>query len=190
MQRPVQVTFRNMTVSDALEAACWAEADKLEQYFNRITGCRIVVDRSHQRHRKGNLFEIRIDLSLPGDHVIVNRQPPAHQTDEDVWVAVREAFDTARRRLEDYARKRNGRVKTHESPPLGRVVRILPGDDYGFLETTDGREVYFHRNSVLRDAFDRLVVGSEVHFGEETGDKGPQASFVDLAGWHQPASPN
>jgi ribosomal subunit interface protein len=102
MQVPVQVTFRDMPVSDAVEAACWDEAAKLERYFERITSCRIVVAASHRRHQKGNLFEIRIVLSVPGRELVVNREPPAHHEDEDVYVAIREAFDTTRRQLEDY----------------------------------------------------------------------------------------
>jgi ribosomal subunit interface protein len=183
MEIPVQVTFRDMPVSDAVEAVCWEEAAKLDRYYDRITACRIVVAESHRR-QKGNLFEIRVDVTLPGGELVVNREPPLHHTDEDVYVAIREAFDKARRRLEDYARRQRGRVKAHDPPPHGRVSKLMPHAGYGFIETPDGREIYFHRNSVLQEAFDRLQIGSQVRFEEAEGAKGPQASSVSLLGKH------
>jgi ribosomal subunit interface protein len=124
MQVPVQVTFRDMPVSDAVEAACWDEAAKLERYFERITSCRIVVAASHRHHRKGNLFEVRIVLNVPGSEIVVNREPANHHSDEDVYVAVREAFDTARRQLEEYVDRLRRHVPVadtgNEVPPEAR----------------------------------------------------------------------
>ncbi len=122
MQVPVQVTFRDMPVSDAIEAACWEESEKLERYYDRITSCRIVVAESHHRRQKGNLFEIRIDLAVPGRVLVVNREPSKHHRDEDVYVAIREAFERARRQLEDFVDRQRGQVKTHEELPGGRQV--------------------------------------------------------------------
>ena len=103
MQVPVQVTFRDMPVSDAVEAACWEEAARLERYYDRVTSCRVVIAES--RHRAG-VFEVRIDLAVPGRLLVVTDQPPEDHADSDVFAAVREAFARARRQLEDYARKR------------------------------------------------------------------------------------
>jgi cold shock CspA family protein len=97
-------------------------------------------------------------------------------------VAIRDAFDAARRRLEDYARKQRGDVKVYEQLPLAQVQKIFPQQGYGFLETTDGREIYFHRNSVLHPGFDGLAIGTKVRFAEELGQEGPQASSVAIAG--------
>lgn len=104
MHVPVQVTFRDMPVSDAVEAACWEEADKLEREFDRIANCRIVVVEAHGRNSNGAAFEIRIDLSVPGRILVINRRPPPDRADTDVFAALREAFDAARRQLEDYVR--------------------------------------------------------------------------------------
>ncbi len=79
--------------------------------------------------------------------------------------------------IEDYVRELRGAVKTHEAAALGRV-RLEPELDYGFLETPDNREIYFHRNSVLGPGFDKLEIGAEVRFVEEEGEQGPQASTV------------
>jgi cold shock CspA family protein len=95
-------------------------------------------------------------------------------------VAIREAFDIARRQLQDHARRQRGTVKATTKPPRGRISQLSPIDEYGFIEAEDGHEVYFQRSSVLKDAFHRLVVGTEVSFVEERGDKGPQASTVRL----------
>jgi cold shock CspA family protein len=74
-----------------------------------------------------------------------------------------------------------GDVKRDIAPERGRVAKLIAEENYGFIESPDGREIYFHRNSVLDGAFDRLKVGAEVRFVEEDGDKGPQASTVHLA---------
>lgn len=184
MQVPVQVTFRHMSVADAVERRCWEEAEKLERYYDRITSCRIVIEQPHRRHQQGNLFQIRIDLTVPGSEIVINREPPAHHSSEDVHVALREAFDTARRKLEDYARRTRHQVKTHTSKPQAVVTRLFTQDGYGFLETPDGREIYFHRNSVLHDRYDDLTVADVVAFHEEEGEKGPQASSVSLVEHH------
>jgi cold shock CspA family protein len=89
-----------------------------------------------------------------------------------------------KRQLEDYARKRRGKVKQHEAPSGGHVISLHPEEDYGKIETPDGRVIYFHRNSVLNNEFDRLEVGTEVRFAEEAGEQGPQASSVTLVGKH------
>ncbi len=178
MQIPVQVTFRHMSVPETVESQCWKEAEKLERYFDRITGCRVVIEQPHRHHRKGNLYQVRIDLTVPGSEIVVNREPPAHQADEDIQVAVREAFDTARRELEDYVRRMRGQVKPHDVPTHATVARLFPNDGYGFLRTPDGREVYFHRNSVLGGAFEALAPGTHVSYREEDGEKGPQATSI------------
>ncbi len=94
--------------------------------------------------------------------------------------AINDAFKAAGRRLEDFARRQRGDVKTHELLPIGRVNRLIKEKGYGFLTTLDGREIYFHKDSVLNRGFSRLKVGSSVSFAEEAGEKGPQASTVRI----------
>ncbi|MFQ5792820.1 MAG: cold shock domain-containing protein, partial [Acidobacteriota bacterium] len=119
---------------------------------------------------------------LPGEELVVSRNPADHAAHEDVYVAVRDAFDEVRRQLEDCVRRRRGHLKRREGLPRARVRRLFKENGYGFLETIDGREIYFHRNSVLRNRFDLLKVGTEVRFSEEKGEKGPQASTVEMIG--------
>ncbi len=182
MEHPVQLTFRGLEPSDALTKAVEDRAHELEQYFNKIQTCKVMVESTHRSHRQGNLYHVRVRLTVPGEELVVSRDPAEHAQNEDMYVAINDAFKETVRRLEDYVRRRRGRVKERVGPPLGRVVKIFPDEDYGFLEDEEGREIYFHRNSVLDGAFAQLEVGSEVRFAEEPGEKGPQASTVSRIG--------
>jgi cold shock CspA family protein len=184
MERPLQVAFEGVSPSAAVEAACRAEVEKLAGYGETLIGCRVVVALPHRHHRQGNLYAIRIDLKVPGGEVFVNRLPAAHQRDEDVFIALHEAFASARRQLQDHLRRRRHQVKAHAGPAHGRVLRLAPDQDHGFLRAHDGREVYFHRHSVLGVDFAELVPGTEVRFVEEQGEKGPSATSVTPVGRH------
>lgn len=186
MQLPLQITFRQIPHSDAIEAKIREKAARLDRFAEHIMACRVVIEAPHRRHHQGTLYQVRIDLTLPGGELVVNREPRLNHAHEDVYVAIRDAFDAAARQLEDYVRRQRVAVKTHEAPPCGRVARLLPEKDCGFIETADGREVYFHRNSVLNDGFDELTAGAEVRFVEEPGEQGPQASTVRPVGKHHP----
>lgn len=184
MQLPLEITFRNMDSSEALESNIREKADKLERYYDRIMSCRVAVEAQHRHHHKGNIYHCRIDLTVPGKELVVSREPHRNHAHEDPYVAVRDAFDAMRKQLEAFARQQRGEVKTHEAPPHGRVIELVPSQDFGRIGTADGREVYFHRNSVVNGDFEKLDVGSEVRFVEEAGDEGPQASTVSVVGKH------
>lgn len=180
MQQPLQISFRHMEPSIAVEAKIREKASKLEQFYDRIMGCRVVVEAPHRHHHQGKLYHVRIDLTVPGGELVVSREHHEKQAHEDVYIAIRDAFNAAQRQLESYAQRQRGAVKHHESPPQGRISALIPEQDYGKIETIDGREVYFHRNSVLNGSFENLEVGNEVRFLEEDGEQGPQASTVHL----------
>lgn len=184
MKLPLQITFRHMERSDSLTAAIEEKAEKLDRFSDQIMACRVVIESPHQHHNKGQIFEVRVDLTVPGGEIVASRDAGLNHAHEDVYVALRDAFSAVTRQLEDYVRKQQRKVKLHEAPPHGRISRLIPEEDHGFIETQDGREVYFHRNSVLQEAFETLEVGSEVRYAEENGDAGPQASTVALIGKH------
>ena len=184
MQLNPEITFRGFPHSDALEADIREKVDKLDRFFEHIMSCRVVVESGHKHHHKGNIYHVRVALTVPGRELVVSRDPKQHQAHQDPFVAVRDAFDAARRQLEDYARQLRGDVKSHELPGHGRVVELVPAMDFGRIETPDGRSVYFHRNSVLDADFDKLEEGVEVRFVEEQGEEGPQASTVHIVGRH------
>jgi cold shock CspA family protein/ribosome-associated translation inhibitor RaiA len=206
MDKALQITFRNMPASAAIEANLREKAAKLESLYDKIMSCRVIVEAPHRHHHKGKAYQVRIDLTVPGGELVINRapkrlnpaklklpevsdkdlteshEPSRHGAHEDVYVAIRDAFDAAGRKLQDFGRRRRGKVKVHEPTALARVTKLFPFEDYGFLGTADGREIYFHKNSVLPPGFDFLVEGSEIHFTEEMGEKGPQATTVRVIG--------
>ncbi len=184
MQLPLQITFRGMEPSGAVEANIREKAEELEIFTEHITSCRVIVDAPHKHHLKGLLYSVKVDITLPNKEIVASRHPDEHHAHEDVYVAIRDAFNAAGRQLEEYVRRRRAKVKTHELPPHGIISKLYPHEDYGMIETPDGREIYFHRNSVLNADFDKLENGARVHFTEELGEKGPQASSVHIEGRH------
>ncbi|NQW11254.1 MAG: HPF/RaiA family ribosome-associated protein [Alphaproteobacteria bacterium] len=186
MKIPVQISFRNTDRSEAVEAKVRERAEGLDKYFGHITSCRVMIEAPERRRHQGKLFHVRVELGVPGKELVANRHPAEHHAHEDVYVAVRDAFDAARRQLEDYARKLSGRVKTHDVPLHGKVLRLFPNEGYGFIEASDGQEIYFHGNSIVGASFDDLDVGSDVRLevAEGESDKGSQASTVRLIGKH------
>jgi len=196
MTLPIQITFRNIEHSGRIEAKIRQEAAKLEKFYSPIMSCRVMVEAPEHRRRYGELHHVRIDLGVPGGELVVKNEPDLHSSiqgegkktakrlevgtpHKHVEVAIRDAFRSARRELQDYARRQRGDIKIHEAQ-RAHVAELFPEKGYGFLETADGRQIYFHKSSVLHSAFDRIKVGSAVAFAEEQGEHGPQASTVKV----------
>lgn len=193
---PLQITVRNIQHSEAADAQIREEVARLEELFDQLIHCRVVVEMPHQHHERGNPFQVQIRLEVPGTELIVSHQPSLHAQSvdleetrhhkalelegahKDLYLVIHDAFRKARRQLQEYIQRHRRDVKQHAELPVGRVARLFREAGYGFLETIDGREVYFHRNSVLGDRFTSLEVGATVEFVEEAGEKGPQASTV------------
>jgi cold shock CspA family protein len=191
MQTPVEIDFQGINADDRLRSCVNRNISTLEQRFGRITACRVVIRGPSERHHKGGAFDVSIRLTLPqGREVDIARtegRVREAETDNrllDPIVAVNDAFKRARRRLQDHARRMQGQVKAHDGPPIATVTRYNDATGFGFLETQDGREVYFHKNSVLDDGARLVAPGTRVTFFEEMGEKGPQASTVRVLGKH------
>ncbi|TAM75426.1 HPF/RaiA family ribosome-associated protein [bacterium] len=201
MEVAPRITLRNMEHSEALEGLIGDEIAALERFYERIITARIAVEYPHRHRERGNIVHVRIDIVVPGEELVITHEPSLHGTMQgleaeewaksfetearykDAYLAVREAFHKARRVLEDYVLRMRDEERPGEraTAPQGRVVKIDAAKGFGFLEAPDGREIYFHRDSVLDGAFKRLKVGSTVRFAEEEGEKGPQASTVRQA---------
>lgn len=182
MQKPLQVTFHQMESSDALQDTIEAHVAQLEKIYDRLMSCRVVLEMASRNQQSGNIYRVGIEATIPGyRELVVSRERGNRQEHEDVYVAIRDAFAAMERQLKEMAQRRQGEVKLHvPTHQTATVAQLFDGDDFGFLETSDNREIYFHRNSVVNDAFDRLEIGIEVRFIEEQGDDGSQATMVEL----------
>jgi cold shock CspA family protein/ribosome-associated translation inhibitor RaiA len=183
MSIPLEITFENgLRSSDALRRRISKEAEKLERFHARIVACRVAVKGRSHRRTQGDLFDVRLQISTPGGpDIVIDRNPAADHAHEDAYVAIRDAFNAARRRLQDQHRRQQGKTKVHEAPAEGRIIR-LSKDGYGFIESTDGREVYFHCNAVKNRSPNALRKGAKVRFVESDTDGRVQASTVHLMG--------
>jgi cold shock CspA family protein len=197
MLLPVQVSFRNIHERAALEPYVLKEAARLERFYKRISSCRVMVERP-QRATSGKLFHVRIDVGVPDGELVVRHAPTLHGTlqhlkeqrsrqeadsvllQKNPLRAIHEAFQEMSRQLQDYARRQRRAVKTKEGLQEGTVKEILQRKGFGFLETEEGREVYFQESAVLQGHFPQLRTGMRVKFVEEMGEKGPQASTVRM----------
>jgi ribosomal subunit interface protein len=120
MKLPLEIVFRNVSRTDEIEERIRNKAGKLDRFFDRITGCRVVVEAPHKSHQKGNNYHVRIELTVPGGELVVNRDPqtPAH---EDLNIALRDAFQAAQRQLQAYSEKRNAST-SHTGMRITEVI--------------------------------------------------------------------
>jgi ribosomal subunit interface protein len=116
MQLPLQITFRDFPSSEAVEARIRARVEKLERMFDSITACRVVVEAPHQHHHKGRIYSVSVDVTVPEDEIVVGRHGGANHAHEDVYVAIRDAFDALSRRLQERVDRARGDVKQHTLP--------------------------------------------------------------------------
>ncbi len=180
MQVPLEVSFRDVKKTPDLDSLIEEKTAKLEKVCNHMTSCRVAVEKPQKHIRTGSPYRVRIEINVPPTHkVIVKREPGDGEMHDEIGTVLRDAFDAARRQLKDLVEQQQGEVKTHPMQEAQAVVaKIFRDEGYGFLKTINDREVYFHKNSVLKNDFDRLEIGTGVRYIEETGEKGPQATSV------------
>jgi ribosomal subunit interface protein len=181
MEEPLEIAFHNLEPSDALEAEIRERFAKLDRIYDRLTACRVSVEALHKQHRTGNVFEVHIDMLVPGAELVVSKQPQKAKqryANPDVYTSIRDAFDAAERQLKRF--KRQQREDLQPQAPLfqGQIVEVHPDEDWGYLLTKEGALLYFHRNAVLDGSFDGLQMGDVVHYVETMGDTGPTAAKV------------
>lgn len=167
------LTLRNIKPSPSLKNAIDQKMEKLEGLYPRLVSGRVVIESPNRRHHHGNLVVVHIYLTTGGSKGVI-----VHQRDQDVQVAIRDAFEAIHRQLQDLTKRGREKVRNHKVLPRASVSKLFLEEGYGFIESPDGREIYFHRNSVHGDGFDQLQVGTELHFSEEMGEQGPQAVSI------------
>lgn len=181
MQKPLQITFRGSNdPTGAIHKFIEEHAEKLDTFHKNIIGCQVVVESPHHHHHKGNLYQVRVNLSVPGHKFVASSESKNDHAHEDVYVAVRDAFEAINRQLESITHIQRGDVKVHIALPEGSVSILFPENDCGRLVTPDGQDIYFHRNSLQNGDFDRLKIGTLVAYEAEMGDDGLQATYVKI----------
>jgi ribosomal subunit interface protein len=182
MKVPLELSFRDVEKTPELEDLIRDKVSKLERYCDHLNSCRVAVEKPQEHQRSGSPYRVRVNMTVPPGHELaVSREPGEGDLREEIQVAIRDAFDSAARQLKRLVDKQQGEVKQHpEQETMGLVSKLLPEEGYGFIQTQEGREIYFHRNSVLHDDFDRLETGTGVRYVEEPGEQGPQASTVQI----------
>ena len=176
MKQPIQIQFHGMEASPVLEAAAREKAGKLDRYFDELMACRVDIELQHKHHHQGRPYAVRVDLTLRGHEITASR---VHH--EDVYEALRDAFDRIRRQLEDVVQQDRGEKKQHAIELQGEVVRLDDDGDYGFIRSPDGDEYYFGRENMANLPFEHLQIGSRVHFVPELAAEGRQAKRVSVA---------
>jgi|SRR5690554_6925712 len=181
MKTPLELSFTNSSPSEPLRQRIEARVTRLERYFQGIIACRVFVEIANQSQYNIQDYSVRIVLTVPGQELAISANPrPNERGHRDAYVAIRDAFDAAERRLKDYS-DRLREIRKSPAPdeePVAVVARVFPELGYGFLEAPSGREIYFHQNAVVNQGFDKLNIGAGVQFDEEIGLNGPQATRV------------
>lgn len=174
MRLKPQITFRDIPHSPAVEQDILKKIDKIEQFYSHLMRCDVVIEQTQKHKHNGKIYQPRISVSVPGDKITIT-----NVSNEDVYIAIRDAFDALRRRLKSFAKKQRGEVKTHELTIKGKIVRIFKEEAFGFIEAQN-EEYFFTNFNVYNTRFENLRVGLMVEFIPAEGDDGHLAHRVNI----------
>jgi len=188
MNVPLELTFRGLEKIESIEALIREKAARLERFCDHLSSCRVIVEKPQAHQERGAGFRVRVDMTVPPGHELVaHRGPTEGDLHEELQQVIRETFAAAERQLKELTERQRREVKRHPDQQVDALVeRVFREEGYGFLRTADGRQIYFHRNSVLNDEFDALQEGAGVRFAEEMGKEGPQATTVQVVSGQPP----
>ncbi len=177
----LEVSFRDIEKNDSIERSIRDRVGKLEETSPELVSVRIAIEQPQKHQRSGSPYRVRLHVTVPGHEYVIKREPGEGDMHVPVNRVIADAFAAAKRVLKDHSAKQRGEIKApSEDYETGFVSRLLPSESYGFLSTPEGEEIFFHRNSVLHHDFERLCIGTEVRFVAEEGEKGTQASTVQI----------
>lgn len=183
MEGPVEIVFKNVTKTPQLEELLNRRIAKLEKMCSYMISCRIAIEKPQQYQDTGNPYQVRIDIKVPHAHEIVAKQL-AGQGDMHfpIQSVIGSVFDAAERQLNGLTDRQHREIKAHpQQQVMGVVNQLFTEEDYGFIKALDsGEDLYFHRNSLVNANFNNLKVGTGVRFVSEQGEKGLQASSVEI----------
>jgi cold shock CspA family protein/ribosome-associated translation inhibitor RaiA len=183
MQVPAEITIKDIEKTPELEEHINKKIAKLEKLCSYIISCRVSVERPQIHPETSNPHRVRIDIKLPPSHEIVAKNLSSrHNVHDPLPIIINKTFRAAERQLIKITKIQHKIVKTHLlQQTMGIVHRLFPEQGYGFIKTLDTAEdVYFNKNSVLHNDFSRIKLGTGIRFASEMGDKGLQASSVEI----------
>jgi cold shock CspA family protein/ribosome-associated translation inhibitor RaiA len=184
MQVPPEISFHQLPEGYRVDArrVVTAEVARLERIADLIS-CRVAVEESQQRHRTGNRFRVRVEVSLPAKDLVAVAEDEQRRDTQSLLVTIRQAFRAMERQVKAASHRRRGEVKRHdgEEMNLAIVVRLFPQAGYGFVKDVETEEeIYVHEHAVTGGDFGRLEEGTQVRYTAVTGEEGPQASSVHI----------
>ncbi len=173
----IQITFKdNIKHSLAVEERISEKVEKLEHIFDRILGCKVVVEQVQKHQKQGKLYNISICLFVPGKELAVSRHPH-----ENLYLALQSAIDGMRVQLEEYRERYYHDVKDHGFRLTGEIARLFDEELYGFIVDEEENEYYFNLSHLVDIKFDQLRQGEKVRFIPAMGNEGPQARRVTVS---------
>jgi len=182
METPIQITFKNLDSSAALEDHIRERAGKLKRFHSNITSCHVVVDVPHRAAATTRPpLGVTLDVEIPGRTLVAKSGKDGHDAKGGTVAMVNRVFEAMERQLGEHADIRSQQVKTHEGAgDTGTIIRLFPDQSYGFIEALGSPDLYFTRNAVVDGSFDDLQVGMMVRLTRASmeGPMGPQASSV------------
>lgn len=183
MEKPLEITYRNVEKSRDIDSLIREKAAKLDEMHDRITSCRVSVEKPQEHQKTGNRYRVRIELHVPpGKDLVVRREASEGDMHDPLRVVINEAFKKISKQLKKIKGKQQEGPKNNAAGPeeTGMVARLFPEEGYGFIKTLSDREVFFHRNSLANADFESLETGTGVRILEQEGEKGPQAATVHV----------
>lgn len=182
MQVPPEITYIGVERTAALDDLMQKQVARLEKICDYIISVHIAVQNYTQRHRTGNSYRVRVDTRIPRkQEMVVKRVSVASRRFEPLPTVIRRAFESAERKLGSLVERQRNEVKFHpQNQVMAFVDKVFQEEGYGFLKSLDGRQIYFHKNSCLHREWERLRVGTGVRYTEEEGEKGPQATSLEI----------
>ena len=180
MQIAPEIIFHDVDRSEWVENYIVERLGRLEKFAEGITRCHVTLAQEGASHSKGNRYSVMVEVRLPPNQdLAAKKQKVVRDMNTQLPALINQAFGAIESQVKKAAQLRRAEMKTHDSEPRGLVASLSP-DGFGFIRSFDNQDVYFHRNSVLHGDFDRLAVGTEVRFSPEEGEKGLQASSVQV----------
>lgn len=203
MQVPPEITYKGVNTTPEVDNLLQKQIARLEKVCGYIISLHVAIEKDQARHQIGNPYRIRLDIRIPPNHqLVVKRNSILHsdsrpqaepdeepvktsqqriRKDEPLPAAIRRTFDSARRQLEKLVERQRGETKTHPLNQVNAFVdKLFRNDGYGFLRTIEGEQIYFHQNSTLHGEWERLQVGTGVRYSAELGEKGLQATSIEI----------